>query len=250
MQASFDAGADIVEFDVRLTKDDQLAVFHDYDLSYRTNAEGQVADYTMDELRQFDIGYGYTADNGETYPFRGEFIGAMPSIDEVFAAFPDGNFLVDIKDGDVLAAQVLDEHLREMTPERLERISISGNREAIEYLLERYPTMEHIYRSKLEQGLKSYVLLGWTGHVPEELHNMHVRIPLRFARLMWGWPDRFLERMERVNARVVIVDGNGRWSDGIDTLEQIDRLPQDFTGTVWTERIDLINGKTLQNRRD
>src|SRR5690606_36067803 len=32
MQAAFDAGADIVEFDVHLTKDQQFAVFHDWTL--------------------------------------------------------------------------------------------------------------------------------------------------------------------------------------------------------------------------
>ena len=32
-----------------------------------------IADITMKELRQLDVGYGYTADNGETYPFRSQY---------------------------------------------------------------------------------------------------------------------------------------------------------------------------------
>lgn len=245
MRAAFEAGADIIEFDVRVTQDNQLAVFHDYELSFRTNGTGLVSDYTMDELKTLDIGYGYTADNGETFPFRGKFVGQMPSIDEVFTAFPDGEFLIDIKDSDILAARLLDEQFRNMPPERLAQISISGNRETIEYLIEKYPDMKHIYRSKLQQGLVDYMLVGWTGYVPENLHNMHLHIPLTYARFLWGWPNRFLERMESVNSRVVIVDGDGSWSDGFDTFEQIENLPPNFTGTIWTERIDLINSETL-----
>lgn len=47
----------------------------------------------MNELKKLDVGYRYTADNGESYPFRGKGIGMMPSLDEVFAAFPNREFL-------------------------------------------------------------------------------------------------------------------------------------------------------------
>ena len=47
MQAAFDLGADVVELDVKLTKDNKLAVFHDFTLEYRTDGTGNVSDYTM-----------------------------------------------------------------------------------------------------------------------------------------------------------------------------------------------------------
>jgi glycerophosphoryl diester phosphodiesterase len=99
IRAAFNCGADIVEFDIRLTKDKQLAVFHDYTLEYRTDGKGSVSDYTMDELRLLDVGFGYTADNGKTFPLRGKGTGLMPSIGDVFRTFPDREFLVHIKDG-------------------------------------------------------------------------------------------------------------------------------------------------------
>ena len=61
-------------------QDGQLSVFHDYDLSMRTNGAGNISDYTMAELKQLDIGYGYTADGGKTFPFRGKGIGLMPEL--------------------------------------------------------------------------------------------------------------------------------------------------------------------------
>lgn len=65
IEAAFAYGADVVEIDIQRTKDNKLAVFHDHELSYRTNGNGGVADHTMDELKKLDIGYCYTADGGK-----------------------------------------------------------------------------------------------------------------------------------------------------------------------------------------
>ena len=56
-----------------------------------------MGEHTLEELQALDIAYGYTADGGGTYPFRGQGVGEMPSMDEVFETFPDGSFLIDIK---------------------------------------------------------------------------------------------------------------------------------------------------------
>ena len=52
----------------------------------------------MKALKKLDIGYGYTADNGQTFPFRGQAVGLMPTFDEVMQEFPDKKFMVDQKD--------------------------------------------------------------------------------------------------------------------------------------------------------
>src|SRR6478735_2591021 len=70
MQASFDAGADIVEIDVHPTTDGHFAVFHDWTLDCRTNGRGVTREHTLAELKKLDAGYGYTADGGKTYPLR------------------------------------------------------------------------------------------------------------------------------------------------------------------------------------
>lgn len=91
-----------MEFDVHPTKDGQFAVFHDWTLECRTDVEGVTRDHTMEELKQLDIGYGYTADGGKTYPFRGKGVGLMPTLDEVLVAFPKQSFLIHIKSDDPL----------------------------------------------------------------------------------------------------------------------------------------------------
>jgi len=44
--------------------------------------------------------------------------------------------------------------------------------------------------------------------------------------------------MEAVNTRVVIVRGDGAVSDGFDTKENLDLIPDKYDGYVWTNRID------------
>lgn len=69
IQAAFDAGADIVEFDVQLTKDQQFAVFHDWTLDCRTNGKGVTRNYTMAELKRLDIGIAIQPIKEKLIPF-------------------------------------------------------------------------------------------------------------------------------------------------------------------------------------
>src|SRR5262245_33615174 len=66
MRAAFDVGADIVEFDIHPTTDGNFAILHDWTLDCRTNGKGITREHSMSELKALDIGYGYTADGGET----------------------------------------------------------------------------------------------------------------------------------------------------------------------------------------
>lgn len=239
MQAAFDLGADVVELDIKLTKDNKLAVFHDFTLEYRTDGTGEVGDYTMAELKMLDIGYGYTADNGLTYPFRGKGIGLMPELDEVFSAFPDKELLIHVKDGNIKTYEVLwSDYLSTMTNERLAQITVYGDNAGIEFLREQSPTLRLLSMAMMKSALLKYELFGFTGYIPKELHNMELHIPQKYAKFLWGWPNKFIKRMESVNTRVVLVAGDGKWSEGFDTVESLQTIPKGYNGYIWTNRID------------
>jgi glycerophosphoryl diester phosphodiesterase len=243
MEAAFSYGADVVELDIQRTKDGLLAVFHDYDLTMRTDGEGEVSEYTMEELKQLDIGYGYTADNGKSYPFRGQGIGRMPELREVLELFPDKELLIHMKNSDLETAKTLWTYLESMSAERLAQMTFYGNEEGLTYLREHNSSIRVFSMKLIKNALIKYELLGWTGYIPEEMHNMEIHIPLKWAKYLWGWPHKFVERMESVNTRVVIVEGNGKWSEGFDTAESLEKIPKGFSGYVWTNRIDLISEK-------
>ena len=51
-----DDGADGIEFDVRLAKDNAAVVFHDSTLIRTAQTDGRVSDFTSSELSEFDVG--------------------------------------------------------------------------------------------------------------------------------------------------------------------------------------------------
>lgn len=92
-----DLGVDVLEIDVRLTKDNNLAVIHDKTVDRTTNGTGTVDSYSMAELRKLDAGYRWSPENGSPYPLRAKGI-RIPSLDEVFQVFPQMRINIEIKD--------------------------------------------------------------------------------------------------------------------------------------------------------
>jgi glycerophosphoryl diester phosphodiesterase len=54
-EAAIDAGADAVEFDVRMTADGHAVVMHDPDVSRTTNGAGLVCEMTLEEIRNLGV---------------------------------------------------------------------------------------------------------------------------------------------------------------------------------------------------
>ena len=92
-------GVDVLEMDVHSTRDDVLVVLHDDTVDRTTNGEGAIRDLTVAEAQGLDAGYQWTAIDGASYPYRGE--GArVPTLEEVFQAFPEQRLNIEIKQSD------------------------------------------------------------------------------------------------------------------------------------------------------
>jgi glycerophosphoryl diester phosphodiesterase len=241
MQAAFEAGADIVELDVHPTTDGQFAVLHDWTLDCRTNGRGVTREHTLAELKTLDIGYGYTADGGRTWPFRGKGVGLLPSLDEVLSAFPGRRFLIDIKSNDPVDGEKLVVRLARLAPEQLSRIMVYGGDRPVEAVRARLPALKTMSGASVRRCLLTYIGLGWSGHVPAACRHGLLLVPVNVAPWLWGWPDRLLGRMAAAGT-VVFVAGpwDGGFSRGIDDAPTFDKLPRSYTGGIWTNRIDRI----------
>lgn len=240
MEAAFETGADVVELDIQPTKDGQFAVFHDWTLECRTDGQGVTREHTMEELKQLDIGYGYTADKGKTFPFRGKGTGLMPSLDDVMEHFPEGNFLIHIKSNDPNEGKQLAEYLSKFPESRLQEITVYGGDEPIAALQEKMPGMRVMSKATLKSCLLPYLAAGWTGYIPNSCEKTQLHIPEAYAKWMWGWPNKFLNRMDKAGTNVIVVAGDGSWSEGFDKPADLGRLPAGYSGGIWTNRIDLI----------
>lgn len=240
MEAAFRAGADMVEFDVQPTTDGQFAVFHDWILDYRTNGQGVTREHSMAELKALDIGYGYTADEGKTYPFRGKGVGLMPTIDQVLNHFPDRRFLIHIKSSDPYEGEMMAEYLGKLPKESLALLAVYGGDEPIAALQQRIPNLRVMSKATTKRALLTYLALGWSGYMPKSMRNSFFYLPQKYARLLWGWPHRFIKRMKDAGSHFILVAGEGIWSEGFDSVEELQELPPNYTGGIWINRIDRI----------
>ncbi|WP_109831979.1 glycerophosphodiester phosphodiesterase [Reichenbachiella versicolor] len=55
-QKAIDLGADMIEIDVHYTKDGEVVVFHDEEVSRTTNGQGLIHEFTLEEVKQLDAG--------------------------------------------------------------------------------------------------------------------------------------------------------------------------------------------------
>ena len=79
VMAAVSSGADMVELDVQMTRDQRLVVFHDEDLGRTSDGAGRLADRLYDDLKGLDAGFWF-------HPkFAGERI---PLLEEILAAIP------------------------------------------------------------------------------------------------------------------------------------------------------------------
>lgn len=74
-RAAIDAGADMCELDVQLTRDGALVVIHDDKVDRTTDGKGAVAAMTLAEIKRLDAGTRFDA------RFKGE---SIPTLEEVF----------------------------------------------------------------------------------------------------------------------------------------------------------------------
>ncbi len=77
IRAAVDAGADMVEIDVQLTKDNAIVVMHDQSVYRTTNGAGLVKDLTLEQIRSLDAGSKFDA------KFAGELV---PTLEEALDA--------------------------------------------------------------------------------------------------------------------------------------------------------------------
>ncbi|NLF64125.1 MAG: glycerophosphodiester phosphodiesterase [Chloroflexi bacterium] len=93
---ALELGADVLEMDMHSTADGVLVLSHDETVDRLTDGAGLIKEMTWAELQELDAGYRWSDDDGQTFPYRGQGI-TIPSLEEVFAAFPGVPMNIEIK---------------------------------------------------------------------------------------------------------------------------------------------------------
>jgi glycerophosphoryl diester phosphodiesterase len=228
-------GADAVEVDVQASADGRAVLFRDPDLGCRTDGTGAVRDHSLEALKRLDVGYGYTADGGRTFPLRGRGRGAMPTVEEALREVPRTEIIFRFVRDDPAEADALVAALRR-----------AGGADPARFGFEGPPAVTARVRGLLagawtfapQQGgcVPAYFRLGWTGMVPGACRGTTVALTLADRWQLWGWPNRFLGRMAAADSRVLMF---GEAKDGalvgITDVTQYEKVPSGFRGHLFVE---------------
>ncbi len=264
IEKAFDLGADVVELDVHPTTEtsgrNRLVVFHDWTLDCRTDAQCnkgcQCGDQkycvthkqSLEYLKSLDIGHGYTSDGGKTFPFRGRFVGRVPSFEEVLGLllkYPDRKILVNVKGNTDRTAETF-MRIVKSKPLQLRSRILYPFKYGFEQELTDLGVQSGIDQSN-KKCLMKYVLKGWYGHFPKECRNKKIFIPIRESlekilgkpgrylkatSLIWGWPEGFIKKAHKYGTKV--------YASQVDSAEELEFVKQfEFDG-IMTNKIEVI----------
>lgn len=111
-QKSVEMGVDVIETDLRQSKDGALMISHDESVDRISNGTGRVIDLTYAELKRLDAGYNWSPDGGKTFPYRGQGI-TFVSLEDVFKALPNMRFNIDMKQNEPPIEDALSKLIRQ-----------------------------------------------------------------------------------------------------------------------------------------
>lgn len=243
IRAAIDAGADIVEVDVRETADGEFILFHDIGLECRTDGAGLVGRTPFDRMKALDVGYGYTADGGKTYPLRGAGRGLMTTLDEALRTFPTQRFLVQMKDGRSAGPNLVS-YIDKRNPDAWSRIALFADTPATMAAKALRPDIRVIHDRRAAKCTLTYAALGWTGYIPQACRDGTIIVAMNARALAWGWPSRFLGRMAKAHVDVMLIGSvfglGANDFTRLDRVEDLGRVPAGFDGLIWTDRVETI----------
>ena len=154
-----DFNVDVFEFDLHITKDEQLVLLHDDTLDRTTDSpevfgvkKAKPEDYTYDELRTLNIGAKFEDENGEL-PYsklHGESVPESLKIVKVdnlldyLSAKGDYDYIIEIKNGDELGKKGVDILYQILKERNLLDKAIFGtfHEEVSLYVDEKYPDLK------------------------------------------------------------------------------------------------------------
>ena len=226
-----------VALDVQRTADGQMVVFEDATLDCRTNGKGPLRARTLAELKTLDIGYGYTPDGGRSFPLRGRGIGAMPTVEDVLREIPTAPILFNFAGGDARDADALVAAFSRAGVELDGKYGFHGDPATLARIETLVPGAWTLAADSGRACREDYFRIGWTGYVPASCRDTTVLIPLDEQWALWGWPNRFQQRMAKAGTKLVMLAaapaaGPTAGLPGLDRPEQLGEVPRDFRGHV------------------
>ena len=227
-------GVDVLEMDVRSTRDGQLIILHDDTVARTTNATGPVENFTLAEIKKLDAAYRWSTDNGQTFPLRNKKV-EIPTLTEVFNEFPQTKMNLEIKDSRSSLIRSLCRLIREhqMTQKVMVASFDADSLKEFRSLCPLVATSAGTSEAILFYGLQKVYLEGafWPNaqalQVPETIRDLRVV------------DRRFIEAAHGRNLRVQV------WTENdVDAMQRLLSLGVDGIMTDYPQRLLKLIKKT------
>ena len=94
---AWERGADAVEIDVQLSKDEEVVVIHDFNTKRLAGVHKKVAEQTLDELKRLDVGSWKSAKwKGEKIPLLKEVLDTVPAEKKLIIEVKSGTDTISV----------------------------------------------------------------------------------------------------------------------------------------------------------
>ncbi len=197
------AGFHIFHINIHRSQDDRFVVFHDWTLDCATNGSGEVRASSTGLLSELDAGYGYTFDDGKSFPFREKGY-RISRLETVLDKYPDKPFWLNIKNNDEASFSALYEMLTRKYKNRLSRMVIITSEQGVRWFQKKDPALVTLSTESTKDCLKRYVLYGWTGIFPKACANRPILIPPSKVKYLWGYPKKFAALAQKNGSEVFL----------------------------------------------
>jgi len=217
-----DWGADMLEMDVRTTRDGEVVVIHDATVDRTTDGTGPVASFTYPELERLDAGARFVDPDGNA-SFAGKGV-KVPRFEDVLTALPNTRMNVEAKEPQV-AGRLVDV-IRRHGAER--RVLVAAEFERARRFARGYPGPWGASRHHVLMFLLSARLPGGGPYTPE-VDILQVPEVWKGIRIV---TPRFVREAHRRNIPVQV------WT--VDDPRDMRRLLAMGVDGIQTDRPDLL----------
>lgn len=227
-QAAFDLAmqyqADVLETDVRLSKDGIVMVTHDETLERTTDGNGLVRDYTAKALKRLNAAHRFIDTNN--VPYSGAAMSIL-TLHELFEHYPSVGINIDIKDNDQHAATavakvVLDREKANKTAPWINVGSFHAN------VIKRFRAQAPQVSTAATRQEVARLVFGSTRRIVPAYRLLQIPVAYWGIRLVG---NRFINKVHRLNCEVAY------WT--INDASHIRRLLKKGCDGVVTDRPDL-----------
>ncbi|HVE85053.1 MAG TPA: glycerophosphodiester phosphodiesterase [Myxococcales bacterium] len=218
---------DMLELDVRLTRDGVVVVSHDATTGRCCDRDVQIAATMLRDLQQLDAGHRFTPDAGATFPFRGRGI-VIPTLQEVLRAFPDMRMNIELK---TALEGLVEAFVAVIRGEKaVERVCVGSEQDDVAArLFKAMPEACHFYP---REALTTFSIALKMGIDPTGDNRYDV---LDMPAYYQG--ERLIDP-----GFVESVRGAGKWVNvwTVDDADEMRRLIKDGVGGIMTDRPDVL----------